>query len=128
MKYAVEMGSGAMIYIPSFIKIGGRGFTDKQAHRQHGDRINLLLFLQNKESRLKHKKSLRKCLLKKGVEQNSKHPVGRHQVQALQQANIRQRAQRFVQQYTEVVQVSNFWAYIFTRLLQCCSAHTNWGK
>jgi hypothetical protein len=22
MKYAVEMGSGAMIYIPSFIKIG----------------------------------------------------------------------------------------------------------
>jgi hypothetical protein len=27
-----------------------------------------------------------------------------------------------------VVQVSNFWAYIFTRLLQCCSAHTNWGK
>jgi hypothetical protein len=24
MKYAVEMGSGAMIYIPSFIKIGSR--------------------------------------------------------------------------------------------------------
>jgi hypothetical protein len=48
MKYSVEMGSGAMIYIPSFIKIGssiqnlirGRG-----VHRQqHGDLISLLLF------------------------------------------------------------------------------------
>jgi hypothetical protein len=46
MKYAVEMGSGAMIYIPSFIKfgssiqklIGGR-------HRQHGDLISLLSFV-----------------------------------------------------------------------------------
>jgi hypothetical protein len=36
MKYAVEMGSGAMMYIPSFINIGSRiqklmgvgGFTD----------------------------------------------------------------------------------------------------
>jgi hypothetical protein len=36
MEYAVEMGSGAMIYIPSFIKIdsaiqklmGGGGYTD----------------------------------------------------------------------------------------------------
>jgi hypothetical protein len=42
MKYAVEMGSGAMIYIPSFIKIGsdirklisgGRGYTDTQTAR-----------------------------------------------------------------------------------------------
>jgi F0F1-type ATP synthase alpha subunit len=39
MKYAVEMGSGAMIYIPSFIKIGsgiqklilGNSQTDKRA-------------------------------------------------------------------------------------------------
>jgi hypothetical protein len=40
MKYAVEMGSGAMIYVPSFIKIdatiqkliwGGGGYTDTQA-------------------------------------------------------------------------------------------------
>jgi hypothetical protein len=46
MKYAVEIGSSAMIYIPSFIKIGsgiqkligGERFTD----RQHGDRISLL--------------------------------------------------------------------------------------
>jgi hypothetical protein len=36
MKYAVEMGSGAMIYIPSFIKIGSGiqkligGYTDTQ--------------------------------------------------------------------------------------------------
>jgi hypothetical protein len=37
IKYAVEMGSGAMIYIPSVIKIGlatkfdKRGYTDKQS-------------------------------------------------------------------------------------------------
>jgi hypothetical protein len=56
-KYAVEVGSGVMIYIPSFIKIGpamrklvGR---DTQTHRQHGDGISLHLFFQNKESRLK---------------------------------------------------------------------------
>jgi hypothetical protein len=36
MKYVVEMGSGAMIYIPSFIKIGSGiheligGYTDTQ--------------------------------------------------------------------------------------------------
>jgi hypothetical protein len=36
MKYAFEMGSGAMIYIPSFIKIGSGiqkligGYTDTQ--------------------------------------------------------------------------------------------------
>jgi hypothetical protein len=36
MKYAVEMGSGTMIYIPSFIKIGSAiqklmgGYTDTQ--------------------------------------------------------------------------------------------------
>jgi hypothetical protein len=43
MKYAVEMGSGAMIYIPSFIKIGsniqklteGEGNTDTHTLRQH---------------------------------------------------------------------------------------------
>jgi hypothetical protein len=40
MKYAVEMGSGAMICIPSFIKTGsgiqklmGVGFTDTQTGR-----------------------------------------------------------------------------------------------
>jgi hypothetical protein len=37
MKYAFEMGTGVMIFIPSFIKFGsgilnlmGRGFTDTQ--------------------------------------------------------------------------------------------------
>jgi hypothetical protein len=46
MKYAVEMDSGGMIYIPIFIKIilaiqklmGGYTHT----HRHHGDRISLL--------------------------------------------------------------------------------------
>jgi hypothetical protein len=39
MKYAVEMGSGAMLYIPSFIKIGSGiqkligGYTDIQTAR-----------------------------------------------------------------------------------------------
>jgi hypothetical protein len=45
MNYTVEMGSGVMIYIPSFVKIdsgiqklmGGRG-----KDREHGDRISLL--------------------------------------------------------------------------------------
>jgi hypothetical protein len=48
MKYAIEIGSGAMKYIPSFIKIDSgiqkliRG--DTQTHRQHCDLINLLLY------------------------------------------------------------------------------------
>jgi hypothetical protein len=47
MKYTVEMGSGAIIYIPSFIKIGLgiqkliRGLHNH--HRQHFDLISLLL-------------------------------------------------------------------------------------
>jgi hypothetical protein len=57
MNYAVQMGSGTMIYVPGFIKIGstiqnliGGG---SQTHRQHGDRIRVLLFYHNKESRIK---------------------------------------------------------------------------
>jgi hypothetical protein len=56
MEYAVEMGSSAIIYIPSFRKIGSgtqkvdRG--DTQTYREHGDRISLLLFFQSKENRL----------------------------------------------------------------------------
>jgi hypothetical protein len=45
MKYVVEMGSGTVIYIPSFIKIvsGIQKFIGKiQRHRQHGDLISLL--------------------------------------------------------------------------------------
>jgi hypothetical protein len=52
MKYAVEMGSDSVIYIPSFIKIGSGiqnlfgGYTDGQ----QGDLLSLLLFFQNEES------------------------------------------------------------------------------
>jgi hypothetical protein len=42
------MGSGAMIYIPSFIKIGSgiKKLTgrDTNTHRQHGELIRLLSF------------------------------------------------------------------------------------
>jgi hypothetical protein len=58
MKYAVEMGSNAIIYIPDFIKIGSGiqkllGGIHMQTHRQRqqGDLISLILFFQNKESR-----------------------------------------------------------------------------
>jgi hypothetical protein len=62
MKYAVDMGSGAMIYIPSFIKIcSGIQKLIRELHRQHGDLISLLLFSQNKESMLKTK--VLKCLM-----------------------------------------------------------------
>jgi hypothetical protein len=57
MKYTIEIGSGAMICIPSFIETGSgiqkliRGY--RQAHEQHGDLMRLLLFFfQTKESRL----------------------------------------------------------------------------
>jgi hypothetical protein len=62
MKNAVEMGSCAMICIPSFIKIGSaiqkliRG--DTQTHKHHGDQISLLSFFQEKESRFTHSLSL----------------------------------------------------------------------
>jgi hypothetical protein len=56
-----EMGSGAMIYIRSFIKIDSDieklidGDSQTQ-HRQHGDLISQRLFyFQNKESRQKMK-------------------------------------------------------------------------
>jgi hypothetical protein len=48
MKYTVEVCPAAMIYIPSFVKIGSGNQKligrDKQSHRQHGDRISLTLF------------------------------------------------------------------------------------
>jgi hypothetical protein len=57
MKYAVDMGSGAMLYkyIPSFIKIGsGIEKLTGETHSQHGDLISLRVhsFFQNKECRL----------------------------------------------------------------------------
>jgi hypothetical protein len=43
------MGSGAMIYIPNFIKIGaGIETLLKGIHRQDGDRISLLLCFLSK--------------------------------------------------------------------------------
>jgi hypothetical protein len=43
MKYAVEMDSGAMIYMPGFIKIGS-GIQNLMGgiHRKHDDLISLL--------------------------------------------------------------------------------------
>jgi hypothetical protein len=53
MKYTVEMGSDAIIYIPSFIKTGsGIQKLIVGIHRQHGDLISLFFF-QNTGSRLK---------------------------------------------------------------------------
>jgi hypothetical protein len=54
MKYAVEKGSGAMIYIPSFIKIGSgiQTLMGRGIHRQYNNRISLLPFFQNKESKV----------------------------------------------------------------------------
>jgi hypothetical protein len=55
MKYAAEMGSGPMTYIPSFIKNVSsiqklmKGDTQTQTA---GERISLILFLQNKKSKL----------------------------------------------------------------------------
>jgi hypothetical protein len=47
MKHVVEMGSVAMICIPSFIKIGSAIqkliWGDIQTHREDGDRLSLLL-------------------------------------------------------------------------------------
>jgi hypothetical protein len=55
MKYSVEMGSGAVIYIPSFIKTGSgiQKLIGGRIHRQQRDLISLLAFSQNKEIRLK---------------------------------------------------------------------------
>jgi hypothetical protein len=67
MKYAAEMGSGAMIYKQRFIEVGSGVqrliFGDTQTHRQQGDLISLLQFLQNKKSRLKIEHHARKTKL-----------------------------------------------------------------
>jgi hypothetical protein len=58
IKYTAEMGSGAMKYMPSFIKIGWGIQTLIERiyiHRQQGHLIYILLFYQNQESR--HKKT-----------------------------------------------------------------------
>jgi hypothetical protein len=60
MNYALEMGSGVIIYIPGFIKISsgiqkliGETHADTQTHREEGELISLFLVFQNKESRRK---------------------------------------------------------------------------
>jgi hypothetical protein len=60
------MGSGALIYVPNFIKIGWFrrskviGGIHKQinTHGQQRDLISVLYFFQNKESRLKNLRRL----------------------------------------------------------------------
>jgi hypothetical protein len=53
MMYAVDMGSGVMIYIPSLIKTGsGIQTLIGEIHRQHHELISLLLLFRNKESGL----------------------------------------------------------------------------
>jgi hypothetical protein len=47
------MGSGVMIYIPSFVKIGS-GIQKFIHSTQHGDFISLFLYFQSKASRLKY--------------------------------------------------------------------------
>jgi hypothetical protein len=52
MKYAVEVGSGTMIHISSFINTGSaiqKLKGDRQTHREQGDGITLVLFFQSKE-------------------------------------------------------------------------------
>jgi hypothetical protein len=54
MKYAVEVGSDVIIYIPNFKEIGSAiqrfmGGGDAQTHKQNGDRTSLVLFFLNKE-------------------------------------------------------------------------------
>jgi hypothetical protein len=58
MNCAIEMGSGAMMYIPSFIKTGSDIQKlirrDTQTHRQHGDLISLLSVFKKEESILEN--------------------------------------------------------------------------
>jgi hypothetical protein len=60
MKYAIQMASGGMIYIPAFMKVDrvmqkllGGTHIKTHTYRIQGNLISLLLFFQNRESRLK---------------------------------------------------------------------------
>jgi hypothetical protein len=53
MKYAIEMGSGDVVCIPSFIKIGSDiqrwlEVIHIQTHREQGDHVGLLSFFQKR--------------------------------------------------------------------------------
>jgi hypothetical protein len=55
MKCVFETGTGAMIYVRSFIKIGSdiqKLMMGDRQDRQHGDLISIFVFFQNKKSRL----------------------------------------------------------------------------
>jgi hypothetical protein len=51
MVYAVELGSGAIVYKDCFRHLDVNK-VDSKTHRQHDDCINILLFFQGKERRL----------------------------------------------------------------------------
>jgi hypothetical protein len=61
MNYTVNMGLGAMIYIPTFLKIGGdiqkligeNTYRHTDTHCQEGYFISFYFFFQNQEIRLK---------------------------------------------------------------------------
>jgi hypothetical protein len=66
MKHAVGMGPGAMIYIPSFVKIGSaiQKLLGGDTQTQHRDHISIHQFCNTKESRQKcrcHKILTRVC-------------------------------------------------------------------
>jgi hypothetical protein len=68
MKYAIEMDSGVLIYIPNFIKtdsdIQKLVWGDSQTRTQHSDLISFFSFFQNKDSRLKIKCNCKTIALK----------------------------------------------------------------
>jgi hypothetical protein len=66
MSYTIEMGSGAMLHIPSFIKfgIGIQKLLGRDTGTQQGDVISPLLFFQYSESRL----TVEQCLHLSSVE------------------------------------------------------------
>jgi hypothetical protein len=55
MKYASEMGSGAMNHIPSFLEIGSaiEKLMGGGIYKEYGDLISLILRFQTKKSRIK---------------------------------------------------------------------------
>jgi hypothetical protein len=64
MRYSVDIDSGVMMYIPSFIRIGSgivklMGGTHTNTHRQQSDFISLLsLFCKNKSRHMRSPCSL----------------------------------------------------------------------
>jgi hypothetical protein len=55
MRYTTEIGSGATIFVPTFVKTDSaiQKLTGEYKDRQHCDHISLLLFFQDKQNRLK---------------------------------------------------------------------------